>query len=44
MSNNEKRGFAGRLAKGFVQSKLTPVIAIASILLGIGAVWLTPKE
>jgi multidrug efflux pump subunit AcrB len=28
----------------FVHSKLTPVIAVASILLGLLAVWLTPKE
>ena len=39
-----KTGFAGRLAKIFVHSKLTPVIAITSILLGLLAVWLTPKE
>ncbi|MGK5085589.1 efflux RND transporter permease subunit [Bdellovibrionota bacterium FG-1] len=44
MTENSKRGFAGRLAKSFVQSKLTPVIAVTSILLGIGAVFLTPKE
>ncbi len=37
-------GFAGKLAAKFVHSKLTPVIAIASILLGLLAVWLTPKE
>ena len=40
----EKIGFAGKLAKTFVQSKLTPVIAITSILIGIGAVFMTPKE
>ena len=37
-------GFAGRLASSFVHSKLTPVIAVTSILLGLLAVWLTPKE
>lgn len=42
MSNQQ--GFAGKIAKAFVKSKLTPVIALTSILLGIGAVWLTPKE
>jgi multidrug efflux pump subunit AcrB len=42
MKNN--LGFAGRLAAQFIHSKLTPVIAIASILLGLLAVWLTPKE
>lgn len=37
-------GFAGRLANSFVHSKLTPVIGVASIFLGIMAVYLTPKE
>ena len=38
------KGFAGKLAETFVNSKLTPVIAVMSIVLGILAVWLTPKE
>ncbi len=38
------KGFAGKLAETFVHSKLTPVIAVMSIVLGILAVWLTPKE
>lgn len=37
-------GFAGRLGKTFVHSKLTPVITITSLLLGLMAVILTPKE
>jgi multidrug efflux pump subunit AcrB len=37
-------GFAGTLAKQFLNSKLTPVIAVGSLLLGLGAVVLTPKE
>ncbi len=37
-------GFAGKLAAAFINSKLTPVIAAMSILLGVLAVWLTPKE
>lgn len=37
-------GFAGKLAGIFVHSKLTPVIALTSILMGLLAVWLTPKE
>ena len=37
-------GFAGAIARTFVHSKLTPVIAVSSILLGIFAVWMTPKE
>lgn len=39
-----KKGFAGNLAETFVNSQLTPVIAIVSILLGIFSVVLTPKE
>ncbi len=41
---SQKLGFAGKLAQIFVHSKLTPVIAISSILMGLFAVWLTPKE
>ena len=44
MSDSTKLGPSGRLAKLFIRSKLTPVIAFASVLLGLGAVWLTPKE
>lgn len=39
-----KLGFAGLLAKTFIKSKLTIVIAVTSILLGVMAVYLTPKE
>lgn len=42
--NIEHEGFAGRMAKGFVGSKLTPVIIFASLLLGILAVALLPRE
>ncbi len=37
-------GLAGRLARPFLRSKLTPVIVLASILLGVMAVSLTPRE
>ncbi|WP_242371555.1 efflux RND transporter permease subunit [Anaeromyxobacter sp. SG26] len=37
-------GLAGRLARPFLRSKLTPVIVFASILLGVLAVSLTPRE
>src|SRR5437764_5147245 len=37
-------GFAGKLAKIFIRSKLTPLIVAASILLGIGAVYMLPRE
>ena len=37
-------GLAGNIAKRFITSKLTPLILIASIFLGLAAVVLTPKE
>lgn len=37
-------GLAGRLANAFVDSKLTPLLIVAAILLGIGATWLLPRE
>lgn len=37
-------GLAGRLGALFLRSKLTPVIVVFSILLGVGAIYLTPKE
>ena len=40
----EKLGFAGRIAKTFIESKLTPLVVIASILLGFFAVIVTPRE
>ncbi len=44
MNENLNLGFAGKLARAFIKSKLTPVLALGSILIGIGAVYLTPKE
>lgn len=40
----ETLGLAGRVARAFIDSKLTPLIISASILLGIGAVILLPRE
>jgi multidrug efflux pump subunit AcrB len=37
-------GAAGKLAHAFIDSKLTPLIIGASVLLGIGAVTLLPRE
>ncbi|MHB8789454.1 MAG: efflux RND transporter permease subunit [Desulfobulbaceae bacterium] len=47
MKNNERSehpGFAGWLARSFVNSKLTPVVILASLLLGIMAVVILPRE
>ena len=37
-------GFAGRIAHYFINSKLTPLIMVFSILLGAFAVLKTPRE
>ncbi|HVP79726.1 MAG TPA: efflux RND transporter permease subunit, partial [Thermodesulfobacteriota bacterium] len=40
----ERLGFAGKFAHTFIDSKLTPLIVAASILLGVGAVLMLPRE
>ncbi len=37
-------GFAGKIARAFINSKLTPLIVGASLLLGVFAVKMTPRE
>ncbi|MDU0457908.1 MAG: efflux RND transporter permease subunit [Geobacteraceae bacterium] len=37
-------GFAGKIARAFIDSKLTPLIVIASLLLGLFAIKMTPRE
>lgn len=37
-------GIAGRVARAFVDSKLTPLLVVASVLLGVAAVVLLPRE
>ncbi|MDF3819360.1 efflux RND transporter permease subunit [Leptospira sp. 96542] len=39
-----KKGFAGKIAETFMHSQLTPVIIVVSLILGLFAVYLTPKE
>ncbi len=38
------RGLAGRIAHSFIDSRLTPLVIIASLLLGLFAVVQTPRE
>ena len=38
------RGLAGGLAESFIESKLTPLVIAASLLIGLGAVMLLPRE
>ena len=37
-------GLSGRLAGAFINSKLTPLIVVTSVLLGVGAMALLPRE
>ena len=39
-----KLGMAGRIGQGFLESKLTPLIVVASLLLGLFAIIVTPSE
>jgi len=41
---SRRRGIAGAIASAFIDSRLTPLIVLASILLGVGAVVLLPRE
>ncbi len=40
----QPHGIAGRLASIFIESKLTPLLIAASLLIGVGAVALLPRE
>ncbi|MCL7488082.1 MAG: efflux RND transporter permease subunit [Desulfobulbaceae bacterium] len=40
----EHPGFAGRMARAFIDSKLTPVMIVTSLLLGVLAVIVLPRE
>jgi multidrug efflux pump subunit AcrB len=37
-------GISGKIARTFIRSKLTPLIVLASLLLGVFAVMVTPRE
>jgi multidrug efflux pump subunit AcrB len=37
-------GLAGRIAHAFIDSKLTPLVVITSVLLGVAAIFLLPRE
>ncbi|MFN7560494.1 MAG: efflux RND transporter permease subunit [Prosthecobacter sp.] len=43
-AQNHSFGIAGRIAAAFIDSKLTPLVIIASVLLGAAAVVLLPRE
>ena len=39
-----KRGLAGKIARGFIDSPLTPLVIAAALLLGVFSIWQTPRE
>ena len=44
MSAPAKLGLAGKLARAFIHSKLTPLLLVTSVILGAFAVWKLPRE
>jgi multidrug efflux pump subunit AcrB len=44
MASDKKLGFSGVLAKRFQDSKITPLLALAGLLLGMFAIGVTPRE
>jgi multidrug efflux pump subunit AcrB len=44
LNNMTDLGFAGKIARAFINSKLTPLIVVAALLLGLYAVLVTPRE
>ncbi len=44
MSEPAKLGISGRIARAFQVSQITPLLALAGLLLGIAATIITPKE
>ena len=44
MSTETKLGFSGALAKRFQDSKITPLLALTGLLMGLFAVAVTPRE
>ena len=44
LKDHPHQGMAGRMAAAFIDSKLTPLIIIGSVLLGLFAVLLLPRE
>ncbi|RCS28955.1 AcrB/AcrD/AcrF family protein [Rhodanobacter denitrificans] len=42
--SGSRLGFSGRIARAFQDAPLTPILAIAALLLGLVAVMITPRE
>ena len=44
MSTAKKLGFSGSLARKFQDSKITPLLALTGLLMGLFAIMVTPRE
>jgi multidrug efflux pump subunit AcrB len=44
MADEGKLGFSGRIAKRFQDSKITPLLALTGLLMGLFAIAVTPRE
>ena len=44
MSDTQKLGFSGALARKFMDSKITPLLALTGLLMGLFAILVTPRE
>jgi len=44
MQNERPLGISGRIAKAFLTSEITPLLALVGLLLGLFAVFVTPRE
>jgi multidrug efflux pump subunit AcrB len=40
----ESLGFSGRLSRYFLRNQITPLFALSALLMGLFAVWVTPRE
>ena len=41
---SERLGFSGAVAKRFLQTEITPLLALLGLLLGLFAILVTPRE
>ena len=44
MTHSASLGISGRIAAAFQNNALTPLLALVALLLGLFAVWVTPRE
>jgi multidrug efflux pump subunit AcrB len=43
-ASGPRRGIAGRIAAAFLESRITPLLALAGVLMGVFALLVTPRE